>query len=261
MGFETTVVISIFFVSVLVLGTNSYAVMSSSNDIVSDAEDIRYEMQYNKLNSAVTPVSMNFDNESSILTVEITNSGNIVLDSDEVSILVDGYLLNYDYYPETLKWYPGETKIFAVEDPDGSTNKRVKVVTDSGVTGYIGGVPSSGDGTIPDIDWDIEPPETEPEEFITIDMVGINNKNSQLVIQATNHGTNTLYADELSILVDGRVKLYSYSPDTRTWFPKETKTFIVEGISGTTHTKVDLITDTGISTTFSGVPEKIKDNN
>lgn len=38
MGFETTVVISIFFISILVLGTNSYAVMSSSNDVISDAE-------------------------------------------------------------------------------------------------------------------------------------------------------------------------------------------------------------------------------
>ncbi|WP_445475031.1 hypothetical protein ACT9XH_11870 [Methanococcoides methylutens] len=259
MGFETTVVISIFFVSILVLGTNSYAVMSSSNDVVTDAEDIRYELQYNKLNSGVALNSMTLDNESSILTVEITNSGSIVLDSDEVSIIVDGYLLNYDYYPKTAKWYPGETKIFAVDDISGPASKRVKIVTNSGVSGYIDGVPGSGDGTIPDIDWEIDPPEGNTDEIITIDSMEIDNPNSLLIIEATNHGDNTLYADELSILVDGKIKLYSYSPNTRMWHPGDTKTFTIEGVSGLTHKELQIITDDGISASFSGIPDKIKD--
>lgn len=258
MGFETTVVVSIFFVSVLVLGTNSYAVMSSSNDIVTDAEDIRYEMQYNKLNSAVSPVSMNFDNESSILTIEITNTGNTILDSDEINILVDGYLLDYDYYPETLKWYPGETKIFGVEDVSGSSDTRVKVVTSSGVAGYIGGVPGSVDDTTSDIDWDIDPDEGNTDEIITIDSMKIDNPDSILIVEATNHGDTTLYADELSILVDGRVKLYSYSPDSRTWYTGETKTFTISDVSGSSSIRVEIITDTGISASITGVPEKIK---
>ncbi|SES95668.1 Archaellum component FlaF, FlaF/FlaG flagellin family [Methanococcoides vulcani] len=256
MGFETTVVISIFFVSVLVLGTNSYAVMSSSNDVISDAEDIRYEMQYNKLNSAVSPGSMTLDNESSILMIEVTNSGSVVLDSDEISMLMDGYLLNYDYYPETAKWYPGETKIFAVEDISGSASKRVKIVTDSGVAGYIGGVPGSGDGTIPEIDWEIDSPEGNTDEIITIDSMKSDKPNSILIVEATNHGDEVLYADELSILVDGKVKLYSYSPDTRTWYSGETKTFAIEGVSGSAYMKVEIITDSGISASFSGIPEK-----
>ncbi|WP_440953201.1 hypothetical protein [Methanococcoides sp. FTZ1] len=259
MGFETTIVISIFLISVLVLGTNSYAVMSSSNDIVSDAEDIRFEMQYNKLNSGVTPVSMNFDNETSILTIRIINSGSIVLDSDEVSILVDGYLQNYDYYPKTVKWYPGESKIFAVEDVSGLTDIRVKVVTSNGVSGHIGGTPRSVDGTIPDIDWDIDPPEDNPDEIITIDSMMIDNPDSILIVEATNHGDTTLYADELSILVNGRVKLYSYSPDWRSWYRGETKTFEINDVSGITSTKVEIITDSGISASLSGIPEKIKD--
>ncbi|KGK98377.1 hypothetical protein LI82_11775 [Methanococcoides methylutens] len=141
MGFETTVVISIFFVSILVLGTNSYAVMSNSNDVISDAESIRYEMQYTKLNSGISLDSMTLDDENSTFMVEVTNSGNIVLDSDEISILVDGHLLNYDYYPETAKWYPGEEKTFAVEDVTKPGYKRVKIITDSGVSGYLSGVP------------------------------------------------------------------------------------------------------------------------
>ncbi|UGV40284.1 hypothetical protein J7W08_09375 [Methanococcoides orientis] len=141
MGFETTVVISIFFVSILVLGTNSYAVMSNSNDVINDAENIRYEMQYTKLNSAISLDSMTLDNENSTLVVEVTNCGNIVLDSDEISILVDGHLLNYDYYPETAKWYPGEKKTFAVEEISNPGYKRVKIITDSGVSGYLSGVP------------------------------------------------------------------------------------------------------------------------
>lgn len=141
MGFETAVVISIFFVSILVLGTNSYAVMSSSNDIVNDAEDVRHELQYKKLNTRLTLDSMTLDNDNSTLVVEVTNSGNIVLDSDEVSMLVDGHLLNYDYYPETVKWYPGEQKTFSVDNISGPRYKRVKIVTDSGVSGYLEGVP------------------------------------------------------------------------------------------------------------------------
>ncbi|NYT20032.1 MAG: hypothetical protein GKC08_07075, partial [Methanosarcinales archaeon] len=247
MGFETTVVISIFFVSILVLGTNSYAVMSSSNDVVTDAEDIKYELQYNKLNSGVALDSMTFDNETSILMVQATNSGSIVLDSDEISIIVGGYLLNYDYYPETAKWYPGETKIFAVEDISGSNSKRVKIVTNSGVSGYIAGVPGSGDSTIPAIDWDIDPAEGNTDEIITIDSMGIDNPNSLLIIEATNHGDSTLYADELTILVDGKVKLYSYLPGTRTWYSGDTKTFRIEGVTGITHKEVQIITDSGVS--------------
>jgi len=136
MGFETTIVISIFFISALVLGTHSYAVMSTSNDIVTDAEDVKYNMQYQKLNSAIEIDSMILDNTSSTLNLTITNNGNIVLDSDEISILLDGRVISYTYAPNTEKWYPAETKIFSVEDDSGDTEKRVKVVTDIGIIAY-----------------------------------------------------------------------------------------------------------------------------
>ncbi|ABE52476.1 flagellar protein F [Methanococcoides burtonii] len=141
MGFETTVVISIFFITSLVLGTHSYAVMSTSNDIVTDAEDMKYNMQYQKLNSKITINSMALDDTSSILDINITNNGNIVLASDEISILLDGKVINYTYTPETRKWYPDETKMFSVTDDSGFKDKRVKVVTDIGIIAYKAGIP------------------------------------------------------------------------------------------------------------------------
>ncbi|NPE31367.1 hypothetical protein HNV12_26110 [Methanococcoides sp. SA1] len=141
MGFETTVVITIFFITSLVLGTHSYAVMSTSNDIVTDAEDMKYNMQYQKLNSKITINSMALDDTSSILDINITNNGNIVLASDEISILLDGKVINYTYTPETRKWYPDETKVFSVTDDSGFADKRVKVVTDIGIIAYKAGIP------------------------------------------------------------------------------------------------------------------------
>jgi flagellar protein FlaF len=141
MGFETTVVISIFFITSLVLGTHSYAVMSTSSDIVTDAEDVKYNMQYQKLNSAIEIDSMILDNTSSTLDLSITNKGNIVLASDEMSILLDGRVINYTYTPDTNKWYPDETKIFSITDDSGFTDKRVKVVTDIGIAAYKTGIP------------------------------------------------------------------------------------------------------------------------
>lgn len=141
MGFETAVVITIFFVSILFLGTQSYAVMSTSNDVVSDAENIRYQMQYQKLNSNINIDTLELNEKASTLYITATNTGNIVLSSDEMSILLDGNIINYTFTPATNKWYPAETKMFTVIDETGFTDKRVKVVTESGVTAYITGVP------------------------------------------------------------------------------------------------------------------------
>jgi len=115
--------------------------MSTSNDIVTDAEDVKYNMQYQKLNSAIEIDSMILDNTNSTLNLNIINNGNIVLDSDEMSILLDGRVISYTYTPNNKKWYPDETKIFSVTDDSGNTEKRVKVVTDIGIIAYRTGLP------------------------------------------------------------------------------------------------------------------------
>lgn len=138
MGFETTVVVAIFFLSAMVLGTASYVVISTSEDLVDDASYEKNEMQIKRLQTDVlidssipTGSAASYD-----LTVIISNTGSETLRSDELNILIDGTIQSYTFLPTTTTWTPDETKTLSVTDLSGSGLHRVKVITENGVSDY-----------------------------------------------------------------------------------------------------------------------------
>ena len=138
MGFETTVVVAIFFLSAMVLGTASYVVISASEEVVDDASYEKNEMQIKRLQTDIliddsTPAgsAASYD-----LTVTISNTGSETLRSDELDILIDGTIQSYTFAPTTITWTPDEVKTLTVTGLSGSGSHRVKVVTENGISDY-----------------------------------------------------------------------------------------------------------------------------
>jgi len=138
MGFETSVVIAIFFLSAMVLGTTAYVVMSSSQDLVDDASYDQNEMQIKRLQTdIVIDISTPTGSAASYdLALTITNTGSKTLKSDELNVLVDGIIQTYTFTPTTTTWTPDEKKILLIEGLSGGGAHRVKVVTENGISDY-----------------------------------------------------------------------------------------------------------------------------
>jgi len=137
MGFEVSVVVAIFFISALLLGTVSYTVISASQNLVDDASREQYDMQNKRLQTDIlidesTPSgSPDYD-----LTINVTNTGSETLDSDDLNVLVDGTIESYTFAPSTVTWTPDETKTLIVTGLSGAGPHRVKVITENGISDY-----------------------------------------------------------------------------------------------------------------------------
>ncbi len=77
MGFETSVVMTIFFVSAMVIGALSYATISSSNDLLSASADEHYSLVNKKLQTDVQIVDSSaiIHNSTYQLSLEVLNTG------------------------------------------------------------------------------------------------------------------------------------------------------------------------------------------
>jgi len=138
MGFEVSVVVAIFFISALLLGTVSYTVISASQNLVDDASREQYDMQNKRLQTDIliddsTPSgsAVSYD-----LTINVTNTGSETLDSDELNVLVNGTIESYTFAPSTVTWTPDETKTLTVAGLSGAGSHRVKVITENGISDY-----------------------------------------------------------------------------------------------------------------------------
>ena len=138
MGFETSVVIAIFFLSAMVLGTTAYVVISSSQDMVDDASYEQNEMQIKRLQTDIvidssTPAG---SAASYNLTLTVSNTGSETLKSDELNVLVDGIMQTYTFAPTTTTWTPDGAIALTLEGLSGGGSHRVKVVTENGISDY-----------------------------------------------------------------------------------------------------------------------------
>ena len=138
MGFETSVVVAIFFISVLILGTTSYTVVSASRNIVNDANQDQYEIQNKRLQTDISVIdsTANGPSASYDLTITITNTGSETLDSSALNVLIDGAIESYTPSPLTTTWTPDKTKTFEITGLSGAGSHRVKVITENGISDY-----------------------------------------------------------------------------------------------------------------------------
>lgn len=71
--------------------------------------------------------------------------------------------------------------------------------------------------------------------------------NYNLTVTLSNTGSETLYFDELSVLVDGNLESYTYDDIAATWTPAETRNLTITGLSGQGIHRVKVVTRNGIS--------------
>ena len=137
MGFEVTVVVVIFFISALVVGTFSYTALSASSDIVADASAEQYLMQNERMHTSIDIVHSVPGASGSTygLTVTLTNTGSETLRFDELNVLIDGRIEPYTF-SEAALWVPAETRSLTLSGLTGTGTHRIKVVTGNGVAAY-----------------------------------------------------------------------------------------------------------------------------
>jgi len=138
MGFETAVVVAIFFLSAMVLGTTAYVVISASQDLVDDASYEQNEMQIKRLQTDILMDSSipSGSAASYNLTITLSNTGSETLRSDELNILVDGIIESYTFAPTTTTWTPDGIITLTVAGLSGNGSHRVKVVAENGISDY-----------------------------------------------------------------------------------------------------------------------------
>jgi len=138
MGFEVTVVVVIFFISALVVGTFSYTALSASSDIVADASAEQQQIQNERLHTSINidhsvpgTLGSTYD-----MTVTLTNTGSEILRFDELNVLIDGRLEPYSFSEAAALWVPEETRSLTIQGLTGAGTHRIKVVTGNGVAAY-----------------------------------------------------------------------------------------------------------------------------
>lgn len=138
MGFETSVVVTIFFVSVMVIAAMSYTTISSSNELLSVSADEHYSLVNKKLQTDIQIVDSSaiIHNSTYQLSLEVLNTGSETLRSDEIDILVDGVYMYHSTSSATVIWTPETSVVLNIYDLSGFGGHRLKVVTENGVCDY-----------------------------------------------------------------------------------------------------------------------------
>lgn len=138
MGFETSVVVAIFFVSVLIVGTLSYTTISSSHDLLSSSADEHYSLINQKLQTDIQIVDSSaiIYNSTYQLSLSVLNTGSETLRSDKVNVLIDGVYKPYSNVNNTATWTPETSAVLTVYNLSGFGDHRVKVVAENGICDY-----------------------------------------------------------------------------------------------------------------------------
>ncbi len=137
MGFEVAIVVAIFLLSGLVLGSSYYGAYSTSNELVEDARQDSFEIQQMKMQASLTinSITMMGDETSHSLVINVTNQGSVSTSGEDMEILIDGDLVSATLLSQYEIVMPQETVRFLVNDLSGSSHK-IKVISESGISAY-----------------------------------------------------------------------------------------------------------------------------
>ncbi|MBN2110269.1 MAG: hypothetical protein JW705_04185 [Methanosarcinaceae archaeon] len=138
MGFEVSVVVAIFFISAVIVGTFSYTVLTTSSELAAEASAEQHQMQNKRMNTDIVIASSIAAalNGTYDLTVTVKNTGSETLDFGELNVLVDGSLKDYTFSDTAVTWVPEEIRDLTVSNLTGTGTHRLKVVTENGIADY-----------------------------------------------------------------------------------------------------------------------------
>ncbi|ATU08273.1 hypothetical protein [Methanohalophilus portucalensis] len=138
MGFETSVVVAIFLIAFLFLGGTYYNGWAASQDNLQTAKEDNNALMLEKTHTSISIGEINYtgSNTSYTITVDVTNTGSRVLDWEQIDVLVDGELTDYNTSADTHTWSPEESVTFTMDNLNGSDWHRIKFVTENGIGDY-----------------------------------------------------------------------------------------------------------------------------
>jgi flagellar protein FlaF len=135
-GFGVSGSTAVIFLGVLIASGTLYTAAAGSAEQVSDARNAESEELLDRRNTVIDVASVTYDNNTTTLSVTVTNNGTTTLSVEDTSLLVDNeYVIPdstaVDGDGDTDVWAPDQSLVFEV-DAD-TTPDRVKVVAENGV--------------------------------------------------------------------------------------------------------------------------------
>lgn len=136
MGFSLTAAFAIIgvsiFISIEILTGSLIPTFTNINDSYGDFVERSVEMVQTDINIITVEFSPNGENyDHSII---INNTGSITLNTSHFSIIINGETQIFTCDDSYL--YPEKETYFNITDLPGSGNKRLKIITENGISDY-----------------------------------------------------------------------------------------------------------------------------
>lgn len=133
MGAETSVVIALLFLGFLIMGTSIYSSVDYNQNLVRKAQFDQDTMKKAKMQTDIT--IMNATNKTSSLNITLRNTGKTTLNASALDAFLDGTKYNYTLLSpgNTL---PSENNTNISIAVTNSTGKRIKIITENGISDY-----------------------------------------------------------------------------------------------------------------------------
>lgn len=132
---------AILLIAMAITASMVFNTLSSNYELLRKADIKKEEIDYNQLHTFLSVDNVSYS--SGTVTINATNDGSTVIDTDKLEVLFDGELYTDNITSTTIDgkdaniWIPEETLIIEV---DSSLNpSRVKLVADNGASDYWSG--------------------------------------------------------------------------------------------------------------------------
>jgi archaellum component FlaF (FlaF/FlaG flagellin family) len=133
MGASTSVVVALFFLGFLILGTTTYSAVDYFNTLVKNAQHVQDTMKKAKMQTDITII--NVTNKTTYLNLTLKNTGKTTLNASALDVFYDGNYYTYNLLSAGNTW-TSETNLNISINLVPQTNRRIKVVSESGVSDY-----------------------------------------------------------------------------------------------------------------------------
>lgn len=135
MGASTSVVIALFLLGFLIIGTTTYSLVDYYSNLVKNAQ---YEQDAMKKAEMQTDITiMNITKSASRLNITLKNSGKVTLNASSLNVFVNGALLpNYIVLSSGNVWAPKNNTNITLYPVDNTAGNRIKIITENGISDY-----------------------------------------------------------------------------------------------------------------------------
>jgi archaellum component FlaF (FlaF/FlaG flagellin family) len=130
-GFSTIGAQTIFFIAFIVILASTYGTVGSGVRLMNDALSVNNDLSVKRLHTHISIVEA--DAKFGKTELIIRNTGSETLETDKISVLMDGELVDRDEIDVNASLWLPQTDIEMKIDERGD---RVKIVTENGISAY-----------------------------------------------------------------------------------------------------------------------------